>query len=362
MFYYLLEPYWKDFILFNLFRYITFRLVMGATTGFIVAWAICGPLIRYLRRHHFESRIREDVPERHIAKRGTPTMGGLAIVAGILVGTLLWAKIGSPYVATALVALVLTCAMGFVDDYLKDIRQKPKGLLAKYKLYGQFAVGLAIAILVFIMPPDMKFRSATEMPFFKNIYLQMGIGYIIFSAFVVVGTSNAVNISDGLDGLAAGLVAILAATFTIVAYVSGRADFTSYLNISFLPGSEELSILCASMAGALLGFLWFNSHPAEIFMGDTGALSLGASIGVISIMLKKELMLFVAGGVLVLDTLSVILQVAYFKATGGKRIFKMAPLHHHFELSGMHEAKIVIRFWILGVIFALLGLVLFKVR
>ncbi len=362
MFYYLLQPYWKHFILFNLFKYVTFRLVMGATTGFVVSWIVCGPLIKYLKKHHYESVIREDVPERHIKKRGTPTMGGIAIIIGILAGTLLWAKIGNTYIIMALVTLILTGIMGFWDDYLKDIRKKPKGLLAKYKLYGQFAVGFAIAVLIFLMPPDVSFKSATELPFIKNIYLEMGIFYILFSAFVVVGSSNAVNLSDGLDGLAAGLVAILAATFTAVAYVSGRNDFTTYLNIFYLPGSEELSIFCASMAGAALGFLWYNSHPAEIFMGDTGALALGASIGVISIMLKKELMLLIAGGVFVIDTLSVIAQVVYFKTTGGKRIFKMAPLHHHFELSGWHESKIVIRFWILGIIFALLGLVSFKVR
>jgi len=362
MFYYLLEPHWKDFILFNLFRYITFRMVMGATTGFIISWAVCGPLIRYLKQHHYESRIREDVPERHLAKRGTPTMGGIAIIAGILAGTLFWAKIGSPYVVMALIALVATGIMGFLDDYLKDIKMKPKGLLAKYKLIIQFSVGIGIALLVYFIPPDIRFRSATELPFIKMLYLEMGLGYILFSTFVVVGTSNAVNLSDGLDGLAAGLVGIIAATFTVVAYVSGRADFTTYLNIFYLPGSEELSIFCASMAGATLGFLWFNSFPAQIFMGDTGALSLGTSIAVISIMLKKELMLLIAGGVFVIETASVIMQVLYFKSTHGKRIFKMSPLHHHFELSGWHEAKIVVRFWILGIVFALLGLVSFKVR
>ena len=362
MLYYLLHPLWKHFILFNLFRYITFRMVMSATTGAIVSWLATFYLIKYLKKHHYESQIREDVPERHLTKKGTPTMGGIAIIVGILTGTLLWAKIGSPYVILALITLVVTGAVGLLDDYLKDIKHKPKGLLAKYKLYGQLALGLLVGIMIYLNPPLAELRSATELPFIKNIYLQMGIGYILFSTLVVVGTSNAVNLSDGLDGLAAGLVGILAATFTIVAYVSGRADFTSYLNITYLPGSEELSIFCAAMAGAILGFLWFNSFPAQIFMGDTGALSLGASIAVISIMLKKELMLLIAGGVLVIETLSVILQVLYFKTTNGKRIFKMSPLHHHYELSGFHEAKIVVRFWILGIIFALLGLISFKVR
>ncbi len=362
MFYYLLKPYWHNFILFNLFRYITFRMVMGATTSFLVSWLTTRWLIRYLKQHHYESQIREDVPERHLSKKGTPTMGGIAIVIGILSGTLLWARVGSPYVILAIFTLVLTGFVGWIDDYLKDIRKKPKGLLAKYKLYGQLGVGFIVSLMIYIYPPLTDLRSATELPFIKNVYLQMGLGYILFSTFVVVGTSNAVNLSDGLDGLAAGLVGILAATFTIVAYVSGRADFTGYLNITFLPGSEELSIFCASMAGAILGFLWYNSFPAEIFMGDTGALSLGASIAAISIMLKKELMLLIAGGVFVIETLSVILQVLYFKYTGGRRIFKMSPWHHHFELSGMHEAKIVVRFWILGIIFALLGLGSFKVR
>ena len=337
-------------------------MVMSATTGFVVSWIATYYLIKYLKKHRYESQIREDVPERHLTKRGTPTMGGIAIIAGILSGTLLWAKISSPYIILALVTLMITGAVGWLDDYLKDIKRKPKGLLAKYKLYGQLSLGLLVGIMIYLNPPLWELRSATELPFIKNIYLQMGIGYILFSTLVVVGTSNAVNLSDGLDGLASGLVGILAVTFTIVAYVSGRVDFTNYLNITYLPGSEELSIFCAAMAGAILGFLWFNSFPAQIFMGDTGALSLGASIAVISIMLKKELMLFIAGGVLVIETLSVILQVAYFKTTNGKRIFKMSPLHHHYELSGFHESKIVVRFWILGIIFALLGLVSFKVR
>jgi len=335
---------------------------MSVTTGFVVSWIATYYLIKYLKKHRYESQIREDVPERHLTKRGTPTMGGIAIIAGILSGTLLWAKISSPYIILALVTLMITGAVGWLDDYLKDIKRKPKGLLAKYKLYGQLSLGLLVGIMIYLNPPLWELRSATELPFIKNIYLQMGIGYILFSTLVVVGTSNAVNLSDGLDGLASGLVGILAVTFTIVAYVSGRVDFTNYLNITYLPGSEELSIFCAAMAGAILGFLWFNSFPAQIFMGDTGALSLGASIAVISIMLKKELMLFIAGGVLVIETLSVILQVAYFKTTNGKRIFKMSPLHHHYELSGFHESKIVVRFWILGIIFALLGLVSFKVR
>lgn len=337
-------------------------MVMSVTTGFVVSWIATYYLIKYLKKHRYESQIREDVPERHLTKRGTPTMGGIAIIAGILSGTLLWAKISSPYIILALVTLMITGAVGWLDDYLKDIKRKPKGLLAKYKLYGQLSLGLLVGIMIYLNPPLWELRSATELPFIKNIYLQMGIGYILFSTLVVVGTSNAVNLSDGLDGLASGLVGILAVTFTIVAYVSGRVDFTNYLNITYLPGSEELSIFCAAMAGAILGFLWFNSFPAQIFMGDTGALSLGASIAVISIMLKKELMLFIAGGVLVIETLSVILQVAYFKTTNGKRIFKMSPLHHHYELSGFHESKIVVRFWILGIIFALLGLVSFKVR
>jgi len=337
-------------------------MVMGATTGFVFSWLVCKNLIKFLRKHHYESQIREDVPERHLAKRGTPTMGGIAIILGILMGTLLWARVGSPYVILAIVTLILTGGMGLLDDYLKDIKRKPKGLLAKYKIYGQIALGIIVSLMIYINPPLTELRSATELPFIKDIYLQMGFGYILFSTLVVVGTSNAVNLSDGLDGLAAGLIGILAVTFTVVAYVSGRYDFTSYLNITYLPGSEELSIFCSSMAGAILGFLWFNSYPAEVFMGDTGALSMGASLAVISIMLKKELMLLIAGGVFVMETVSVIAQVTYFKMTNGKRIFRMAPLHHHFELSGLHESKIVTRFWILGIIFALLGLVSFKVR
>ncbi len=361
MLYYLLKPFYKQFILFNLFRYMTFRIVMGATTGFVVSWLVCYPLIKYLKARKIVSKIRADVPERHLQKAGTPGMGGIAIVAGILAGTILWARIDSPYVIMALVSLILTSAMGFVDDYLKDKGEKPKGLLAKYKFFGQFVVGIAIAILIYILPPDAAFRSATELPFIKKVYLDLGIGYILFSAIVVVATSNGVNIVDGEDGLAGGLVAILAAMFTAVAYVSGRSDFTSYLNIAFLSKSEELAIFCASMAGACLGFLYHNSFPASIFMGDTGALSLGASLGVISIMLKKELLLFIAGQVIVIDTLTVILQVLYFKFTGGKRLFKIAPIHHALE-DNLHEAKIVVRFWILGIIFALFGLVSFKIR
>ena len=366
MLYYILYPLAKKYIVFNLFRYITFRLAMAATTSFLVSVFLCSPLIKYLKKRHWVTKIREDVPQRHQGKKGTPTMGGLVIIAGVLMGTILWAKIGNPYIILSLVSVVLAGAMGFIDDYLKDVKHKPKGLLARYKLYGQFILAFAISIMIYLYPlktpSGLDLRTITEVPFLKNLYINMGIGYILFTMLVIVGASNAVNLSDGLDGLAAGLVGILAATFTVVAYVSGRQDFTAYLNIIYLPGSGELSIFCASMAGAILGFLWYNSYPAEIFMGDTGALSMGAALGVVAVILKKEFMLLIAGFVLVAEALSVILQVIHFKRTGGKRLFRMAPIHHHFELMGWAEPKIVVRFWILGIIFAVLGLVSFKVR
>ncbi len=364
MLYELLYPLASKYIIFNLLRYITFRIAMAATTSFLVSLILCGPMIKYLKRKKIESKIREGVPKRHLQKRGTPTMGGLVIIGGVIVGTGLWARIDNPYVLMALISLVLTGVMGFVDDYIKDVAGDPKGLLARYKLYGQIILALAIALMLYTDPFNISvgLRDTTELPFLKNVYINMGIGYIIFSTFVIVASTNAVNIVDGLDGLAAGLVGILSVMFTAVAYVSGRQDFTQYLNIVYLPGTGELSIFCISMSGAILGFLWYNTHPAQIFMGDTGALSMGVALGVISVMLKKEFLLLIAGGVFVIEVLTVIMQVSYFKFTGGKRIFKITPIHHSFELSGLHESKIVVRFWIVGIIFAILGLVSFKVR
>lgn len=349
-------------IIFNLIRYLSFRTVMGATTGFIAAFLICPFLIKVLQRKGWVSQIREDVPEKHLKKRGTPTMGGIAIIAGVIAGTVLWSEFLNPYVLMTLFATILVGSMGFIDDYIKDVVHKPKGLIAKYKLYGQLIVGIAIGLMVYLFPVLPEFRSSTELPFVKNVLLQLSVFYVFFVALVIIATSNAVNITDGLDGLAPGLIAIVATAFTAVAYVSGRKDFTGYLNILHLPGSGELSIFTSALAGSALGFLYYNSFPAQIFMGDTGSLACGTALAVVSVLLKKEFMLLIAGGVFVIETLSVIIQVIFFRKTGGRRLFKMAPIHHHFELSGVEEPKVVIRFWIWGVIFALLGLVLFKVR
>jgi phospho-N-acetylmuramoyl-pentapeptide-transferase len=288
-------------------------------------------------------------------------MGGLLIVTAIVVPTLLWASLLNRYVLMAVSVTLVLGGLGFLDDYLHIVRRTPKGLLGRYKLVVQFAVGLVVGVVLYIWPLEPALGNATTIPFLKNQFLNLGILYIPFVAIVITATSNAVNLTDGLDGLASGLMALAAAAFAGLAYVSGNVKLAEYLNIPYILGGGELTIFCTAMFGAALGFLWFNSHPADVFMGDTGSLALGGALGTVAVMLKKELLLFLIGGIFVAETLSVIIQVASYR-TRKKRVFRMAPIHHHFELKGWSETRVVVRFWIMGVLLALLSLSTLKLQ
>jgi phospho-N-acetylmuramoyl-pentapeptide-transferase len=362
MLYHLLYPLSKNISFFNLFKYITFRTACATVTALLLS-LILGPyFIRKLKQRQVKEKIRAEGPASHLTKEGTPTMGGLIILFSVVLPTALWADFTNRYILIILLTTIWMGLIGFMDDYLKAIKHQPKGLVGRKKLIGQVSLGLVLGALLYFFPPSRNFDTATEIPFIKNYFLDFGILYIPFVMLVLTGSSNAVNLTDGLDGLAIGLTGLCAVAFAGIAYVTGRTDFSRYLGITYLEGSGELTIFCGTLIGAALGFLWFNSYPAEVFMGDTGALALGGSLGIIAVMVKKELLLVIVGGVFVAEALSVILQVSYFKWSKGKRIFKMAPLHHHFELSGWKESKVVVRFWIVGAIFALLTLSTLKIR
>jgi len=361
MLYYLLFPLREYISGFNLFRYISVRSAFAAITALLISFVVGPYVIRKLKEKQIGEEIRTDGPQTHLKKAGTPTMGGLIILAAVLLPTLLWAQVANLYVILILFATVWMGAVGFLDDYLKVVKKKPKGLVARYKLVGQITLGAIIGAVIYLWPELRGINTLTSVPFFKNYEIDFGIFYIPMVIFVVTATSNAVNLSDGLDGLAAGLVGISVTAWAAIAYVTGRVDFSDYLNILYLPGAGELTVFCAALVGAALGFLWFNAYPAQVFMGDTGALALGSGLGTLAVLLKKELWLPIIGGVFVAENLSVIVQVAYYKRTR-KRIFKMAPLHHHFELLGWEEPKVVIRFWIAAILLALLSLSTFKIR
>ncbi len=361
MFYYLFYPLSKYISGFNLFQYITFRAASAAITALLISF-ILGPIvIRQLKKKQIGEEIREEGPESHKQKAGTPTMGGIIILGAVLIPTLLWAKVANTYVQLILIATVWMGLVGFVDDYLKVVKKYPKGLIGRYKLAGQISLGVFIGAVILMSKDFEGFATLTTVPFFKNYEIDFGIFYIPMVVLVITATSNAVNLTDGLDGLAIGLVAIAATAWAAISYISGRVDFSDYLNIIYLPGAGELTIYCAALLGAALGFLWYNAYPAQVFMGDTGALALGGALGTLAILTKKELLLLIIGGIFVAESLSVILQVWSFKYRG-KRIFLMAPLHHHYELKGWPEPKVVIRFWIVGILLALLSLTTFKIR
>ena len=360
MFYHFLYPLTDSFSGFNLFRYITFRTA-GATITALFICLILGPFfIRLLQRMQVKESIRAEGPESHQKKSGTPTMGGLIILSGIIIPSLLWADLTNFYIQSVLIVTLWLGMLGFMDDYLKAIKKEPKGLVGKKKLIGQILLGLLFGLGLTYFSPN--YNGMTNIPFFKNYVLNLGVLYIPFIIFVITGASNAVNLTDGLDGLAIGLSALCFIAFGGIAYVIGRLDYSSYLQIEYMPGAGELTIYCGAAIGSALGFLWFNAHPAEVFMGDTGSLALGGALGAISILLKKELLLVIVGGVFVVEALSVILQVLSYRFRNKKRIFKMAPIHHHFELLGWAESKVVIRFWIIGALCALLTLATLKIR
>ncbi len=367
MLYYILYPLREYFSPLNVFQYITFRSASAAILALILSFVLGPLIINQLRKKQIGEKIREHGPQSHLSKEGTPTMGGFIILTAIIIPTLLFADIYNPFVQILVISTIWMGLIGFIDDYLKSIKKIKKGLVAKYKLAGQVAIGLIITFWIYNTPAWDNFRTVTSIPFLKDTVLDFGLLYPLMIILVVTSTSNAVNLTDGLDGLAAGLLAISFSVFSIIAYVSGRVDFSDYLNIIYLPGAGELTIFTAACVGACLGYLWFNSSPAEVFMGDIGSLSTGSALGTLAILLKKEFLLIIIGGLFVAEAISVILQVGYYRYTKnkygeGKKIFLMAPFHHHFELKGMPESKVVIRFWIVGLLLALLTITTFKIR
>ncbi len=352
---------------FNVFRYITVRAALAAITALFIALIVGPKIIRALQRHQIGEEIRSDGPQSHRQKAGTPTMGGLIMLFSIVVGTLLWADLSNMYLLLIFFATLTMGVIGFIDDFLKSILKMKKGLIGRYKLIGQVSLGLLIGLVVYFHPFFEGIHSNTTIPFFKNMEIDLGPSYILMIIFVVTGASNAVNLTDGLDGLAAGLSAIAFIALAGIAYVTSNVNFSNYLNIIYLPGTEELVVFCLVIFGAATGFLWYNAYPAQIFMGDTGSLALGSALGTASVLLKKELLLILIAGVFIMEVVSVIMQTTHFKLTRkkygkGRRIFRMAPVHHHFELQGWHETKVVVRFWIIGILLALLSLGTFKTQ
>ena len=359
MLYHLLYPLHTTFSVFNVFRYITFRMIYASLTAFFVCFLLGPWMIRKLSAMQVGQYIRDDGPKTHLGKAGTPTMGGTLIIVSITVSILLWSDLTNYFVWIVLFVIIGNGLIGFIDDYLMQIKKQSKGLTVRKKLALQGFVALVTSILVYTSP---DFSTQVTIPFFKNISPDFGWGYVIFAAFVIVGASNAVNLTDGLDGLAIGPVIIAASTYMIFAYVAGHAKIADYLQINHVIGSGELAIFCGALAGSGLGFLWFNAYPAQIFMGDVGSLALGASLGTIAVITKQEILLVLVGGLVVMEALSVIFQVGFFKMTHGKRIFRMAPLHHHFELKGWPEPKVIVRFWIIAIALALLAMSTLKLR
>jgi len=368
MLYHFLFPFAERHILFNVFQYISFRAAGAMVTALLTSFVVGPRVISWLQTRGWGQVVRAEGPSTHMRKAGTPTMGGLIILMATLLPTLLWARFDQPYVWIALGVTAWMGAIGFMDDYLKIVRHESRGLIARYKLIWQFILGLALGGFLIWMPLSTYGSSQTMLPFFKDLSIVIvPLLFPVFVAIVVSGSANTVNLTDGLDGLATGLSAIAAITFGLFAYAIGRVDTSAYLGLFYLPGAGELAVFCAALAGAAIGFLWFNAPPAEVFMGDTGSLALGGAIGAVAVLLKSEFLLVIVGGVFVLEGLSVIIQTGWFRFTRlrtgtGRRVFRMAPLHHHFEKLGWPETRVVVRFYILGIIFALVGLATLKVR
>jgi phospho-N-acetylmuramoyl-pentapeptide-transferase len=345
---------------FNVFSYLTLRAILSTLTALLIAILIGPRMIVWLQRMQIGQTVRSDGPQTHLSKSGTPTMGGVLILAAILTSCLLWADLSNRYVQVTLFVVVTFGILGFVDDYRKVVRKDPKGLIARWKYFWQSAIAIVVALYLFYMA-NLPQETSLIVPFFKDVLPQLGVFYIVIAYFTIVGTSNAVNLTDGLDGLAIVPVILVAGAFAVFAYVTGNANFSDYLNIPFIPLTSELVIVCTAMVGAGLGFLWFNTYPAQVFMGDVGSLSLGATLGVLAVLVRQEIVLIIMGGIFVIETLSVILQVGSFKLRG-KRIFRMAPIHHHYELKGWPEPRVIVRFWIISLILVLIGLATLKLR
>ena len=360
MLYELLYRLHAYFFPFNVFRYITFRTALAVITAAILTFILAPVVIKRLRRFSLTQHIRDDGPRTHISKAGTPTMGGVLILASIIITALFWMDLRNPYVWVLITATLGFGLIGLADDYLKVIRRNHKGLKACYKFALQIMIATGVSLFLYYNPLD-PYSTKLSVPFFKKWLVDLGFFYLPFSVFVIVGSSNAVNLTDGIDGLAIGLVAIAVLATGVLVYLSGNAKLAQYLQVLFLPGTGELTVFCGAMFGAALGFLWYNTYPADIFMGDVGSLGLGGALGTLAVITKHEIVLALVGGIFVVETVSVILQVLSFKLTG-RRVFKMAPIHHHFEVKGWPEPKTVVRFWIVGILLALLSLSTLKLR
>ncbi len=359
MLYHFLYPLHSLFGGFNVFRYITFRCIGATLTAFAVL-LIVGPIfIRYLQKKQIGQVVRSDGPESHLSKQGVPTMGGLLILLALTGATLLWVDLSSKLVWLVLGVTLWFGAIGAYDDYRKISKKSSAGLSSRGKLFLQCLGAVAAGLILYGFP---EFDGHLTFPFFKNIRPDLGVWYILFALFVIVGASNAVNLTDGLDGLAAGPTVVTSSVYLVFSYLAGHTVLSSYLQIAFVPGAGELAVFCGALVGASIGFLWFNAYPAQVFMGDVGSLSLGAALGMVAIIIKQEILLAIVGGVFVVEALSVILQVGYFKISGGKRIFLMAPFHHHFEEIGWAEPKVVVRFWIVSIALGLTALATLKLR
>ena len=358
MLYHLLYPLHVVFSFFNVFRYITFRTIYAILTALLISFVIGPWLIRKLKAIQVQQVVREDVPTRHLVKNGTPTMGGSLIIAAIAVPTLLWSDLTNPYIWVVLFTTLAFGMIGFLDDYKKIRGEDGMGIRARYKFPLQVAIGALASLILFA---TIDHDSRLILPFFKKVMPDLGGWYVLFSVLVIVGSANAVNLTDGLDGLAIGPVLIASGTFMLFCYLAGNFRFASYLQIPYVRGSGELTVLCGSLVGSGLGFLWFNTFPAQVFMGDVGSLALGGALGTIAVITKEEFLLVIVGGIFVIEALSVILQVASYRLRK-RRIFRMAPIHHHFELKGWAEPKIIVRFWIIGIILGLIAISTLKLR
>ncbi|BFN15243.1 MULTISPECIES: phospho-N-acetylmuramoyl-pentapeptide-transferase [Marinobacter] len=345
----------------TVFQYLTLRAILGILTALLISLVIGPVMIRKLSQYQIGQAVRDDGPQTHLSKAGTPTMGGALILVAIAISTLLWADLTNRYVWVVLLVTLLFGAIGWVDDYRKVVERNPRGLPARWKYFWQSVIGATAAIVLYVTA-SLPQETSLYLPFLKNVSLTLGpVLFILLTYFVIVGSSNAVNLTDGLDGLAIMPTVMVAGALAIFAYLSGHAQFANYLLIPHLPGTGELIIFCGALVGAGLGFLWFNTYPAQVFMGDVGALALGAALGTVAVIVRQEIVLFIMGGVFVMETISVILQVASFRLTG-RRIFRMAPLHHHFELKGWPEPRVIVRFWVITVVLVLIGLASLKIR
>ncbi|WP_457577964.1 phospho-N-acetylmuramoyl-pentapeptide-transferase [Desulfomarina sp.] len=359
MLYHFLYPLHTVFTGFNVFRYITFRAIGGAVTAFLIVLFLGPVFIRTMQRFQIGQVIRDDGPETHLAKKGVPTMGGVLILFGITLATLLWARLDNVLVWLGLFIILFYGVIGYIDDYRKIKKQNSRGLSARGKLILQVIGGGVVGMFMYFHP---GFDGHLSLPFFKNFHPDLGWFYVVFAIVVIVGASNAVNLTDGLDGLAAGPTIVTAAVYLVFSYLAGHVVLAEYLRLPYVAGSGELSIFCGAIFGGCLGFLWFNAYPAQMFMGDVGSLALGGALGSIAIIIKQEFLLAIVGGIFVMEALSVIMQVGYFKMTRGRRIFLMAPFHHHFEKKGWHETKVVVRFWIVSIILGLFAIATLKLR